>query len=778
VPDNRRQPPPKGSSRGGTPARGAAGANARRPAPAGGRRPTAKGAASSASKGTKRPAPPRKRHRLRWLIVIVLLLISMGIGVFILLLATTTVPSPNEVVTREATVVYWSDGTSEIGRIGESTRRSVGLETVPLPVQQAILAAEDRDFYDHGGISPVGIVRSLWNNVTGGSTQGASTITQQYAKNAFLTQERSWERKIREVLLATKLETLVSKDEILQNYLNTIYFGRGADGIEAAAIAYFGVPASELTLEQGAVLAAVIKSPSDMVEEDGLTRLRGRWEYVLDGMVEQGWITQRQRDRAEFPEIVEAKAKNRLGGQTGFLLSMVESELVAIGFDETEIQRGGLRITSTFDRKAQRGAQNAVRKAGPTSGTDGLRIGLASVRPGTGEVVAIYAGADFITDQINNATRQFAQAGSTFKPFALTAAVEQGIPLGSIWNGDSPATVDGYTFNNYGDRSYGPVTLLQATEDSINSAYVELESDVGVDTVADAAVRAGVPADTPGMDLDALDLTFVLGTASPSAVNMANAYATFAAQGTSASTYVVTRVVGPNDGLLYEATPDTESAFEPDVANTVTYALNRVVTNGTGGTARALGRPAAAKTGTTDDNKSAWFVGYTPQLSTAVFMTKEDGDGKPISMAGTGGLTTVTGGSFPAAIWTMFMERALEGQPTEDFPEPPEGTKVPDYCPTSIATEDEKVPSGCPTPEVIPEFTNETVDDFGTVTPTPLPTDEFGAPIDPSAVPSGVPVTPEPSLSQSPDVSVFDPSPTPEGGELFPPEPTNEAGVP
>ena len=768
MPDNRRQPPPKGSSRGGTSARGAGSASTRRPAPQGTRRP--------ASKGAQKKAPRRKRHWLRWLIIVVLLLIGLGIGALVLLLANTTVPSPNEVVTREATIVYWADGTTEIGRLGESTRRSVELDTVPLHAQQAILAAEDRTFYEHGGISPVGIARSLWNNVTGGATQGASTITQQYAKNAFLTQERSWERKIREVLLATKLETLVSKDEILQDYLNTIYFGRGADGIEAAAIAYFGVPASELTLEQSAVLAAVIKSPSDMVEEDGLARLRGRWQYVLDGMVEQGWITQRQRDRAEFPEIVEARAKNRLGGQTGFLLSMVESELVAIGFDETEIQRGGLRITSTFDRKAQRGAQTAVRKAGPTTGTEGLRIGLASVRPGTGEIVAVYAGADFITDQINNATRQFAQAGSTFKPFALTAAVEQGIPLGSVWNGDSPSTVDGYTFSNYGDRSYGPVTLLQATEDSINSAYVELESDVGVDAVADAAVRAGVPADTPGMDLDALDLTFVLGTASPSAVTMASAYATFAAQGTSASTYVVTRVVGPNDGLLYEKTPDTQSAFEPDVANTVTYALNRVVTNGTGGAARALGRPAAAKTGTTDDNKSAWFVGYTPQLSTAVFMTKEDADGKPVSMAGTGGLTTVTGGSFPAAIWTLYMERALEGLPEEKFPEPPEGTKVPDFCPTSIATEDEEVPSGCPTPEVIPEFTNEFPDEFGT--PTPTPTDEFGLPVDPSAVPTEAPATPEPSLSQSPDVSVFDPTPAPAGGDVFAPEPTSEAGVP
>ena len=736
------------------------------------RRPPAKASASRSSSKprTRKPAPrkaaPRKRHWLRWLIIIAILLAGAAVGIFAILLARTTVPSPNDVVTQQATVVYWADGKREIGRLGDSTRRSVALDDVPLYVQQAILSAEDRDFYEHGGISPVGIVRSVWNNVTGGATQGASTITQQYAKNAFLSQERSWERKVREALLATKLETLVSKDEILENYLNTIYFGRGADGIEAASIAYFGVPSSELTLEQGAVLAAIIKSPSDMAEQDGLARLKGRWAYVLDGMAERGWITERERRQATFPELREVQARDRLGGQTGFLLTMVESELIDLGFDETEIQRGGLRITSTFERKAQRGAQTAVRKAGPTSGTDGLRIGLASVRPGTGEIVAIYGGRNFIDDQINNATRQFAQAGSTFKPFALTAATEQGIPMNSLWDGDSPATVNGYTFTNYGDKSYGLVTLLQATEDSINSAYVQLESEVGVEQVADAAVRAGVPFDAPGMNLDALDLTFVLGTASPSALDMANAYATFAAEGTRASPYVVSRVEGSNGGLLYEATATTNSAFEPDIANTVSYALNKVVTNGTAYAALKLGRPAAAKTGTTDDNKSAWFVGYTPELATAVFMTKEDANGIPISMSGTGGLTTVTGGSFPAAMWTQYMARALDGQPVMDFPAPPDGVDLPVDCPTSISFEGEEVPAGCPTPEVIPEFSN----DFG----TPEPSDIFGGEGDivPEATPTDEVITPEPSLSQSPDGSVFDPSP--ESTE-FAPEPVDEA---
>ena len=691
------------------------------------RRPPAR--SSSGPRPAARRRKAKRPHWLRRILIAGIGLFVLAVAGFAIAIAMTTIPTPNELATSQATVVYYADGKNEVGRLGDSSRRSVPLAEVPELVQKAILAAEDRDFYDHGGISPIGFARAVINNLTGGSTQGGSTITQQYAKNAFLTQERSWNRKIREALLAFKLETVTSKDQILEDYLNTIYFGRHANGIDAAARAYFGKSVTDPTLSEGAVLAAVIKSPSGLAPESNKGGLRARWSYVLDGMQSQGWITADQRAGVRFPEILQAKNANRLGGQTGYLLQGIKDQLVSLGFDETEIESGGLQIVSTLDKRAEDAAVKAVEAAGPSSNTEGLRIGLASVRPNTGEIVALYGGKDFIADQINNATRPFAQAGSTFKPFALAAATEKSMPLTSVWNGDSPTTVNGYTLTNYGDRSFGEISLLKATLRSVNSAYVQMESAIGVDAVSNAAVRAGIPESTPGLNLDKLDLTFVLGTASPSGLSMANAYATFAAQGVRSTTSIVDKVIGPNGGLLYDYEPTLTTEFDSRVADTVTYALNENVLRGTAFAAQALNRPASAKTGTTDGNKSAWFVGYTPQLSTAVLMAKENASGLPVSLSGTGGLRTVTGGSFPAAIWTKYMKAALKGQPVVPLPEPPSSINDRLDCVALTDANGGLPPLGCAnadanefSPEPIGEAPNGDV--FGnpstTVAPVPL----------------------------------------------------------
>lgn len=695
-----------------------------------------------------------KRHWIRNSLLVAIGLVMLGVVGFIGLVFLTPVPTPNELATSQATIVYWNDGTTELGRLGDSTRRSVTLAEIPKSTQEAVLAAEDRTFYEHGGISPLGIGRAVLNNLTGGSTQGGSTITQQYAKNAFLTQERAISRKVKEAVLAFKLETVVSKDKILEDYLNTIYFGRGAYGIDAAARAYFGVPASQLTLAQSAMLASIIKSPGGLAPEENLAGLQARWTYVLDGMVQQGWITEAEASSAVFPEIVKVKATNRLGGQTGFLLNAVTDQLRAIGFSDAEIQSGGLRITSTFSQVAERAAIKAVKKAGPQSNTEGLRIGLAAVQPGTGEVIAMYGGRDYIDDQINNATQQFAQAGSTFKPFALAAAVDQQVSLASTYDGASPQTIKGYTLTNYGDKSYGYISLLTATENSVNTSYVNLEDQIGVDSVADAALRAGIPVDTPGLNLDNLDLTFVLGTASPSGLDVANSYATFAASGIRATPTFVKKVMGSNGGVLYEYSPDLTSQFTADTANTVSYALSKVVTNGTAFAAMALGRPAAAKTGTTDGNKSAWFAGYTPQLSTAVLMAKEV-DGLPVSLSGTGGLGTVTGGSFPAAIWTAFMKAALEGMPVAEFPAPPSGVAVPQNCPDVMPLDGSEIPIGCPTPAAIEFEPSEFPSGMPSTDPFPVDSGP-AAPVDPATTPEP---EPEPSVTPAPTAPGIDGAP-------------------
>ena len=271
--------------------------------------------------------PPRKKHWFRRIFLTLLVLGLLGLGAFALAVFLTPIPDPNEVAASEATVVYWADGETEIGRLGDATRRSVALDDIPIDVQHAVLAAEDRDFYEHGGFSPVGIGRAVWNNLRGGSLQGGSTITQQYAKNAYLSSERSFTRKAKELILAVKLDQTVSKEDILEDYLNTIYFGRGAYGIEAASLAYFGTSVSNLDYQQGAMLASLIKAPSALDPAVDKKGLKARWKYVLDTMAQEGWLSEKQRAGATFPDVIKPRTSNRLGGQVGYLLEAVQADL-------------------------------------------------------------------------------------------------------------------------------------------------------------------------------------------------------------------------------------------------------------------------------------------------------------------------------------------------------------------------------------------------------------------------------------------------------------------
>ena len=582
---------------------------------------------------------------------------------------TVSIPDANAFVNSQTTIIQYSNG-EEIGRIGSENRQIVPLAKIPLNVRHAVLAAEDRGFYSNRAFSITGIARAVLNNLRGGSLQGGSTITQQYAKTAFLTPDRTIQRKIKELVIAIKLENQLSKDQIFENYLNTIYFGRGSYGVQTASQQYFNRNVDQLTNAQAIVISCILRSPGfydPSYSKANEKRLRDRFDYVVKGMVEAEWLTPDQAAKIKFPTIAPRVTSGSLSGPKGHIIEAVSKELKKLGFTDEQLQVGGLVIKTTIDQKAQTAAVDAINKLTPTKVPENLHVALVAIRPGTGEVVAMYGGADYLKRQLNDATQAIALAGSTFKPFALIAALEAGIPLTSMWNGDSPQTFDDlgkpYPVSNYGDEGWGQMSLLEATKHSVNTVFVPLGQKAGLDKVVDAARRAGIP-DTVAMIATP---SVVLGPASPHVIDVANSYATFAAQGIKAKPYLVTSVIGSNKGVLYEGKPQTEEVFSKEVMADLTYALKGVVNGGTGAAALGLGRPAAGKTGTSQSNASAWFSAYTPQLAASVAFFRDDATQ---TLNGIGGLNSVTGGTFPARIWTAFMKGALKDEPVMDFPAP------------------------------------------------------------------------------------------------------------
>ncbi|MGZ8744484.1 MAG: transglycosylase domain-containing protein, partial [Nocardioides sp.] len=516
------------------------------------------------------------------------------------------------------------------------------------------------------------------SNAKGNATQGASTITQQYVKILYLTQERTLSRKVKEAFLSLKVQQEKSKVAILEGYLNTIYFGRGAYGVQAAANAYFNKPAKKLTVPESAMLAAVLNSPNYLSPDrgaEGREALLERYNYVLDGMVSMGNVEAAEADtyRGELPKVGKARASDMYGGQRGFMLTMVKDELLGLGFDEADIDAGGLRIETTFTKKAMQAAEEGVLEQRP-QGLKKLHVATASIDVQTGGLVGFYAGQDYLDSQLNWA-RLGAAPGSSFKPFALAAGLKEGFALKDTFDGNAPFELPdgGGEVGNQGEgqgKSYGSaISLITATENSVNTAYVDLATAMedGPQKVVRMANDLGVPKNAPGLKPFP---AVALGSATVSPIDMANSYATIANEGVHHDWFTVKKVTrASDDEVLYKTPRKTNRVMSGDIAADVSYALQRTVQNGTASTALNLGRPAAAKTGTAtnddEDVSSSWFVGYTPQVATAVMYVRGKGN-----EALNGYLPVFYGGAYPADTWTAIMERLMDGVKVEDFPEP------------------------------------------------------------------------------------------------------------
>jgi 1A family penicillin-binding protein len=570
-------------------------------------------------------------------------------------------------------VVYAADGTALTEWHAGEDRVLVAYADLPRYLVDAVVAIEDQRFWVHPGVDLRALVRAVQADLEAGEVvQGGSTITQQYIKNALLTPEVSLDRKMQEVSLALGIEKTLSKQEIFERYINTVYFGNGAYGIGAAARRYFGKDVSALTLAESAFLAGLIRQPNALDPYQYPNAALSRRQTVLDKMVELGWLDDAEADAAGVVPLElrpEGAADRSL---YPYFTDEVRRRLLAepaLG-DTSEdrfetLTTGGLRIYTTLDPAAQSAAEAAVASVIPE---DGPSAALAAVDPRTGYVLALVGGADYYdtTDpvaQFNLATLGRRQPGSAFKPFALAAALQAGIGLDAEFQGGRAAVIQTpagrWRVENYNQLSYPNLTLLEATVFSVNVVYARLMNLLDPADVVAVAQAAGIT--TPLEPLPSL----ALGTQEVTVLDMASAYATFAANGLHIDPILVTRIEDSEGRVIFESVPTIEKAMEPAIAEQVTAALTAVVQRGTGQQAR-IGRQVAGKTGTTEGQYDAWFVGYTPEISAAVWVGFAEGD-RPLQAPYTP--FTITGGTWPAQIWARFATGALSGIPYQDLPD-------------------------------------------------------------------------------------------------------------
>jgi penicillin-binding protein 1A len=596
------------------------------------------------------------------MLFLVWLFVFFGVGGAAFLLSR--VPLPAAQPQTQTTFIYSANGTQLASINSGENRVAVHLNQVPQVAIDAVLSSEDHNYYQHGGVDPIGVLRAFVSDIRGhGSLQGGSTITQQYVKQAYLGSQRTLVRKIKEAALAIRLQRKLSKDEILERYLNTIYWGRGAYGIQAAAEIYFQEPVEKLTLPQAALLAGLIRGPELADPFRAPVTAQGRRFETLKSMVRDHKITQAMADEAAatpLPTVVPnpAKVQSDLLEQhhAQYYMDYVQQQLQA------HYQVGlGLRVTTTLDLGMQDQAYNAV-YGGSGLSYKGDPAGALVAIDNNGNIRAMVGGKNYSDSQVNLATGTAGggsgrQPGSTFKPFLLAETIKEGFSVRSTFPAPPQVVLKGqgdkgadYPVNNFQSEDGGPsVSLIDATAHSLNTVYAQLEMAIGPDKLLAMATQLGLdPADV-GL---AKNPSLVLGTAQVSVLEMAAAYSTFARGGVYLTPQVITKVTTADGTALPLPTAAPKQILTKQQNDILNYCLQQVVQKGTG-IAANFGTPVAGKTGTTNDSTDAWFIGYTPRLTAAVWMGYRDGSKPMIGLGGSAG--GAQGGGIPASLWRRFM---------------------------------------------------------------------------------------------------------------------------
>lgn len=646
-----------------------------------GGRPARGGAGRSGGRRRAKAAWSRKKKALVGALSALVIMVGAPFVAFMIAYVMADVPQPEELVNKQVSTIYADDSSTELARIvpQEGNREQVSIDRVPDSLKHAVLAAEDREFYTNPGFSVTGFARAIKGQITGDSSAGGgSTITQQYVKNAMVGNDRSYKRKLRELVYSAKMANEWPKDDVLSAYLNTIYFGRNSYGVAAASEAYFGKPLDQLTPAESAVLAASIQRPSSLDPWTNREEAEQRWNYVLDGMEQEGWLTPQERAEQVYPETIDpnnSQAFTQAEGTNGLIKNQVMAELSTLGISEQDVETKGLRITTTIRPKDQYAAVDSVREQMAQRPDDpSLRAAVVSVEPKTGAIRAYYGGEDPNGwDYANSGL----QTGSTFKVFGLAAALQQGIPLSQGYS-SAPVQMGDATVNNVEGNDCGFCSIQEALKRSHNTSFIRLEHDLdnGAQDVADMAHALGVAKQIPGFDQTLThdggspEDGIILGQYESRPLDMAVALATLADQGVWHQPYLVQKITTQAGDVLYEhEATEGERRVSAKVANNVIAAMGPIAAY-SNNNQLAGGRVSAAKTGTTQlgdtgQNKDAWMIGATPQLATAVWVGTADNSALTNS---SGGL--MYGSGMPARIWKSTMDQALEGEPNEDFPEP------------------------------------------------------------------------------------------------------------